>query len=147
MTKNILVQNVGSSRVAIDVTSLAPGLHVPHEELAVAFGVDVDDDAYQFRLLGLVSETNQLLDSINSPYTIRQRDRGLSVLTADESDEYWSKRFRQSIGSMIKSNRRRSCVDESQLSDATKRKREREMLVQSMMISSIDATQKQIESL
>lgn len=140
----LLRQRDGSSRVALDISRLFPGAYISPVDLAAAFGVETGTTEYQFAMLALISETNETLDSTSSPYTIRQRDHGIAVLTADEADEFWGRRFQQSVNGLYRAHRRRSCVNQAQLSDTQKRSRERELHVQSMYLAAIEATSKTI---
>ena len=120
----------------VDYENLKKGDKFGVEYLVALFGHQAGTPEYNLCSLQLRSQIMAEMARRGNPVTVAIRGMELHVLTDEEAVEYNNKEFHFGIGRMVRAHKRTADVDITQLQDESRKRWERNMLHQGIIVQS-----------
>jgi len=123
-------------RYPVDYENLKKGDKYSEEYLVALFNHEAGTPEYDFCCLQLRSQIMAEMARRGNPVTVARIGMEIHVLTDEEAVEYNHREFHYGIGRMVRAHKRTAEVDITQLQDESRKRWERNMLNQGIIIQS-----------
>lgn len=129
---------ISTAKHPMDIAALTKGQYIPPEDVEQIVGIlRTDADAYNLALLKLRDKIEDDSDAAGYPLQLRQKDKGLLVMTDEEAVDYRAKRFADGLRTSGRQMRMATKIDSDQLCAESKVKLTNNLARQGAMLQAM----------